>query len=758
VIRTILMAVSLIAATSSFAIEITGPDISGTWTSIDNPYVIAEPCTVRVGQSLAIQPGVHVFFADTASMVVEGVLHVNGVEGDSVIITGIESGRWGGILISGRDSCSISHAVITNAGTGDSPGEPLERPARTASKDQKISMRLARTATETPVSGAVTLDTLGILGIHHSRFSGNTGEDGGAVSTYPHAWLTVSHSVFTGNYASAYGGAISGDKTTITIMDGLFQGNESYRSGGAVAVWDTCRLVAVDSRFIENYSDEYGGAIESWGGNNLHFLRCSFERNEALDDSGALDIYSGTIALIEDCRIVGNRGSDGGAGWIGTGSYTFRNTLIADNVCTTDYDHFDDGGGAFYVTNGPAVFINCTISGNTTEPSDGGGELLAKQAQVELAPGGAFYLDYVDSLPTLTLNSCIVWNNEPDGIYSDLTSEPEAKITYSDVQDSVWTGVGNLSVDPLFEDAVGGFYALLPASPCVDTGDPALPVDVDGSRADMGAGAALIGRLVAGDASGDGTVTAYDATLVLRHRVGKAAVASVVAADVTGNGDISSLDAAYILLRTLDPLGTIFPIEGGEFTTRLAAGTTELTWEPVENGWVLIARNAPALLGGTLLMRTTDDGMKVTSSEQIVASRKDGITTVAFARTGDDVALLTITGEIPELISATLNEGRVRALLPKPLRADLLGNVPNPFNPTTTLIFTLPTRRDVRLDIYNTAGQRIRTLVNGAFDAGLHRVSWDGRNAQGAAAASGVYFARMVTTGDVSIHRMVLVK
>ena len=57
---------------------------------------------------------------------------------------------------------------------------------------------------------------------------------------------------------------------------------------------------------------------------------------------------------------------------------------------------------------------------------------------------------------------------------------------------------------------------------------------------------------------------------------------------------------------------------------------------------------------------------------------------------------------------------------------DSLTNYPNPFNPTTTIAFSLAEKSSVELSIYNIRGQKIKTLVTGMVDSGEHRIEWDG--------------------------------
>ena len=93
-----------------------------------------------------------------------------------------------------------------------------------------------------------------------------------------------------------------------------------------------------------------------------------------------------------------------------------------------------------------------------------------------------------------------------------------------------------------------------------------------------------------------------------------------------------------------------------------------------------------------------------------------------------------------------------------PARTALKGAYPNPFNPTTTIAFTLARDADVRLAVYDVQGRRVRTLVAGRQAAGAHRVRWDGRTDDGVRAASGVYFARLAGDGVDQAVKVVLVK
>jgi hypothetical protein len=93
-----------------------------------------------------------------------------------------------------------------------------------------------------------------------------------------------------------------------------------------------------------------------------------------------------------------------------------------------------------------------------------------------------------------------------------------------------------------------------------------------------------------------------------------------------------------------------------------------------------------------------------------------------------------------------------------PAHVALEQNTPNPFNPTTTIGFSLPDRMEVDLTIFDVNGRRVVTLLHRAIPAGLSEIDWNGRDANGGAVASGVYFYRLRAGSTVQTKKMVLLK
>ena len=93
-----------------------------------------------------------------------------------------------------------------------------------------------------------------------------------------------------------------------------------------------------------------------------------------------------------------------------------------------------------------------------------------------------------------------------------------------------------------------------------------------------------------------------------------------------------------------------------------------------------------------------------------------------------------------------------------PLEFALLGNFPNPFNPTTSVSYQLPQTAEVEIVVYNTLGERITSLVNAVQTAGTYRVIWNGLNSNNQHVASGVYMYRMRTGSFTCTKKMLLAK
>jgi hypothetical protein len=122
----------------------------------------------------------------------------------------------------------------------------------------------------------------------------------------------------------------------------------------------------------------------------------------------------------------------------------------------------------------------------------------------------------------------------------------------------------------------------------------------------------------------------------------------------------------------------------------------------------------------------------------------DGVTWNATYDT-NDVTLQATT--VPTAVGGTMREYVLS-----------VSAYPNPFNPTTTIRYTLPSKGRVVIAIYNAKGARVSTLLDEERPAGAYMVPWDGRSDGGELVSSGVYLARITFGSERRAYEIVLVK
>jgi len=165
-------------------------------------------------------------------------------------------------------------------------------------------------------------------------------------------------------------------------------------------------------------------------------------------------------------------------------------------------------------------------------------------------------------------------------------------------------------------------------------------------------------------------------------------------------------------------------------------------------------------LGAVSITREAEAGM-VDINSYFMDKEFTGTVTVAFKSKGMsknfDFALVNASVSIDNVISAVskLASVTVQAV---PTVYSINQNFPNPFNPTTTIEYSIPQAGNVNLVIYNMAGQKVRTLVNENQPASYKKVVWDGRNDMGETVGAGLYFYKLVSGNFSKIQKMTLIK
>jgi hypothetical protein len=213
------------------------------------------------------------------------------------------------------------------------------------------------------------------------------------------------------------------------------------------------------------------------------------------------------------------------------------------------------------------------------------------------------------------------------------------------------------------------------------------------------------------------TITLYDATTLSQSF------------SIT-NSDTSSL---YVVIPDVNGNGYPEGIMGGyqkNITIRdLKTGTTIYTFSP-PSGFTYSYLSAGTTTGSNVL--------KIFIRKQ---NSSNGTYTILVYSLG--VTLSTSVNTVPNDMPATLT---------------LEQNYPNPFNPSTVIKYIINSPENVRITIYNSAGQSVREIVNGAQNIGEHSITWDGKDNSGMSLSSGVYFYQIYAGQYSQARKMVLLK
>ncbi len=212
--------------------------------------------------------------------------------------------------------------------------------------------------------------------------------------------------------------------------------------------------------------------------------------------------------------------------------------------------------------------------------------------------------------------------------------------------------------------------------------------------------------------------------------------------DINGDGRLSMKDAiAFLLLAQNDP------------------SDPRLDWD--DNGvhdMVDVVYLLRDIWTGMCPENSAGSTMLASVSEQVPSINVDLLTEEEIGYLEQIMGQLELTEEQEAEFRAILYGRAARASLPKAFA--LSQNTPNPFNPATTISYSVPEGKIavVSLEVYDIRGRLVASLVNQTREAGTYTVFWDAISDSGQKVASGVYFYRMRTAGFSQTRKMVLLK
>ena len=339
------------------------------------------------------------------------------------------------------------------------------------------------------------------LTVANCKFSGNSG---GGMYNYNYS-PTITNCTFSGNACGGvYNSSVSGGNSSPTLTNCTFSGN----SGGGMfnRAWEAgadCSPTLKDCTFSGNSGGSGGGMgnfAPSTSPTSPTLINCDFSENSSSTGGGGM-ANSNSSPTVTNCTFSGN------SAWRGGG---MSNSAPGGGVCEPELTNCifsgnsaTNGGGMSNVADSAPMLTNCLFSGNVADSLEGGGMYstysYATLTNCTFSGNSAGYRAagmYCGGDGTATVTNCIFWGNDAGIADDEIFKAGGASITFSycDIRGckpgGVWDdnlgtdGGGNIGSDPLFVDAAGDNYRLLPDSLCIDAADntavPPDTMDLDG--------------------------------------------------------------------------------------------------------------------------------------------------------------------------------------------------------------------------------------------------------------------------------------
>jgi hypothetical protein len=340
------------------------------------------------------------------------------------------------------------------------------------------------------------------------------------------------------------------------------------------------------------------------------------------------------------------------------------------------------------------------------------------------------------------------------------------------------TGIDPITLDGALTDLkisykTGGVSTIRLEEVMLNEGVP--PVYSSDARVD-------VTRLECGDVTGDFGVSALDAAYILRHTVRLAPQyplqgVAFIAGDVTANGAVTAYDAYFVLRETVG-LPTTLSCSSTNHVLKEAAWRPSLNWDMValddndlnsnQSDYELrlqLSDTDKALYSITFDVDAETELSPVgLASDWQILTHVDGntkrismfglspVSNPTLRVSNIPTTTFEARAQFNESNWVTIQETIEQDVL-EPKEYQLSQNYPNPFNPVTQIQYNLPEQTHVRLEVFNSLGQKVMELVNTQQLAGSHTASFDATEL-----SSGVYLYKITTPSFSQTKKMLLVK
>jgi len=715
----------------------------------DFKYVVAGPSRIPPGESITILPGVQVFFESNdeavsdntipAYVLVEGTLEALGTEDSTIVFSPLNEQldsdgnpirlRHGGLrFLSAEDGTRLQHVIIDSARTLD---------YEEAAEAQGFS-----------ISGA-------------------------------NPWVENVPSVYT------HGGGIAIYNCSPLLEDVTIMNSISYQDGGGLWVYQSAptivRSVIKNNQALGTNTDGTagpdGGGVVFWG-SKPNFYANIIHNNHADGDGGAIYALSLTAGTIANTLCYDNFAGNIGGGAMVTGS---SSPLLLNNV--------------FYNNTGTSTTDGLYISGLSN--------LVMRNSVIWADAMENFAIVTSNSYPTVT--NCFVLGGFEGGVDIDSTEAPMWDAEFFPTEDSNLIDAG--AAGSSFEDYAfppsegdiladigigGGPYAGFWGTPLQmeifrnPANNRSLNILVN-SEETLTSTPSLVIKQYSGTETIDAmpVISAEYQAWGMGYEVEGSTILEFTTAALWDNGELveeTSLRREVIVSVYTQAGGASIASAGGSSFTLppyaltkdvLLLANDQLSAELPPDAEFLrsagprfhvdvpssfFSQPAHVVLPYdlTIVRRGTERGLSIWLVDEAGTwSQLDSFVDV------DSRTIQTYTQKAGTFVVLYEAMGLTSELLPS--SSMLHANYPNPFNPTTTIPFSLKSAGDVRLAVYNVLGQKVATIANGWFGPGAHSVVWNAHDDAGQPVASGVYFYRMETNASdgsnlVQTRKLVLMR
>ena len=474
---------------------------SGRWSVINSPYRVTGDIIVDSARMLEIEPGVQVLFDSTAAILVAGTIQALGTESDSIVFDLGTSDHWEGIALSGVGESQFSHCRFSGASYSDTYGK-RSTGSLLSVDGEGCSVAIERSVVSSNMPNNFGIITGGLdacLAIRNCRIENNRLGSG-----YSNLFefilcreIHVSNCVFVENSGGNHSIVFSACEIDTLVMDScVFEGNELT----SLLKLDETPATILGCRFQDNrtYSNDLVcvttnmkikmGHIVKSRLSPVRFEQCDFIGNKS-DDIGMLIHIAGDSTnhvTFDGCRIEKNLSSDMAFAGIRIVNSSDPDLppeqrrpfvhLVNSTITRNESWYYST---VLSASNAVVWMTNCTVSHNRGS---------RRRAYTEA--DSLLYRTVILRACAGRIVNCVFWDDRPTRIASFIGSDnPEYfpfSVRYSAIMGG-YDGVGNISAYPMFADSANGDFSLLTGSPCIDAGDPDSPLDLDGTRCDIGA-------------------------------------------------------------------------------------------------------------------------------------------------------------------------------------------------------------------------------------------------------------------------------